>query len=458
MITLEFAGKLSQALQNRDATITVVGLGYVGLPLALGFAQQGFKVMGLDDDVPKIDRLLSGTDYINGQDAVVQTTVASGRFVPTRDFRCMAESNVIVICVPTPLNKNREPNISYVDGVAHRVGQLIQAGTLVVLESTTYPGTTEEIVLPRILEGGKVKEIGTDFYLAFSPERVDPGNPSYHTYNTTKIVGGLTQTCTELTALLYQTLLERPDLVKKASSSRAAEMEKLFENIFRSVNIALVNELALLCNEMNLNVWEILDLASTKPFGFMRFNPGPGIGGHCIPLDPFYLTWKAREFDFPTRFIELAGQLNARMPIHVVDLVIQSLAERGLVGAKVLLLGLAYKKDVADHRESPSLRVMELLSKRGAQVSYFDPLLPSVKIDNQVLRSAGPGEIATSDCCVLMTDHTEFDFDAVMKQAKVLVDTRGWTQGRDTSLYSCKVACLGHGRKGPSLVGKEAFL
>lgn len=443
---------LHQSLQDRSATITVVGLGYVGLPLALGFAQQGFKVMGLDDDAPKIDKLLQGIDYINGQNAVVQTTVANGKFLPTRDFNCMSHSQVIVICVPTPLTKNREPNISYVEGVAQRIGTLIQPGTLVVLESTTYPGTTEEVVLPLVLAGGCVKEVGKDFHLAFSPERVDPGNPSYHTYNTTKIVGGVTPTCTELTAALYQTLLERPDLVKKASSSRAAELEKLFENIFRSVNIALVNELALLCNEMNLNVWEILDLASTKPFGFMRFNPGPGIGGHCIPLDPFYLTWKAREFDFPTRFIELAGQLNARMPHHVVDLAIQGMGSKGLQEANIVLLGLAYKKDVADHRESPALRVMEILQKRGARVQYVDPLLPSVKIEGKLMHAADPAEIAKADCCILMTDHTEFDMDSILRQARVLVDTRGWTQGRNLSAYSCKVVCLGHGNNDTELV------
>jgi UDP-N-acetyl-D-glucosamine dehydrogenase len=444
---VESVNRLSQSLQDRSATITVVGLGYVGLPLALGFAQQGFRVMGLDDDATKIERLMQGNDYINGQHAIVQATVAAGKFNPTRDIQCMSQSNVIVICVPTPLTKNREPNISYVEGVAKRIGQLIQPGTLVVLESTTYPGTTEEVVLPLVLAGNRVSQIGRDFFLAFSPERVDPGNPSYHTYNTTKIVGGVTPTCTDLTAQLYQTLLERSDLVKKASSSRAAELEKLFENIFRSVNIALVNELALLCNEMNLNVWEILDLASTKPFGFMRFNPGPGIGGHCIPLDPFYLTWKAREFDFSTRFIELAGQLNAHMPHHVVDLIIQGLATRGLVGANVLLLGLAYKKDVADHRESPALRVLEILQHRQADVHYLDPLLPAVKIDGVVWRSVEPAAIAKADCCVLMTDHTEFEIDSILRQAKVLVDTRGWTQGHDLSGYPCQVVCLGHGVK-----------
>jgi len=439
------SNQLRKKLENRQAVITVVGLGYVGLPLALGFAQQGFGVMGLDDDAPKIERLQQGVDYINGQNEVVKEVVTSGKFNPTRDVQCMGQSDVIIICVPTPLTKNREPNISYVEGVARRIGQLIRPGTLVVLESTTYPGTTEEVVLPLVLDGGRVSKVGQDFHLAFSPERVDPGNPSYHTYNTTKVVGGVTPECTELTALLYQNLLDHPELVKRASSSRAAELEKLFENIFRSVNIALVNELALLCNEMHLNVWEILDLASSKPFGFMRFTPGPGIGGHCIPLDPFYLTWKAREFDFPTRFIELAGQLNARMPHHVVDLVIQALGTRGLKEANVLLLGLAYKKDVADHRESPALRVMEILQHRHAKVSYHDPLLPAVKIEGVMHRSVDPSEIAKADCCVLMTDHTEFDMDSILKQAKVLVDTRGWTQGRDLSAYPCQVLCLGDG-------------
>ncbi len=442
---------LQKLLQDGKATITVVGLGYVGLPLALGFAQRGFTVLGLDDDTSKVERLLKGVDYINGQDAIVQSTVAAGHFKPTRDFQCMGESDVIVICVPTPLTKNREPNISYVVSVAKRIGQLIRPGALVVLESTTYPGTTAEVVLPLILEGGRVETVGKDFFLAFSPERVDPGNPSYHTYNTTKVVGGITENCTDLTASLYQALLERTELVKRASSAQAAELEKLFENIFRSVNIALVNELALLCNEMGLNVWEILDLASTKPFGFMRFNPGPGIGGHCIPLDPFYLTWKAREFDFPTQFIELAGQLNARMPNHVVDLAVQGLGTKGLKGASILLLGLAYKKDVADHRESPALRVLEILEARGANVSYLDPLLPEVKMGGKIWQSAPQSEVAKADCCILMTDHTDFDFDSILNQAKVLIDTRGWTQGRNIEGYPCKVVCLGGGTLAPRI-------
>jgi UDP-N-acetyl-D-glucosamine dehydrogenase len=449
---MESANKLSQALESRSARITVVGLGYVGLPLALGFAQRGFHVWGLDDDAPKIDRLLEGVDYINGQNELLQSCLQQGTFSPTRDTNCIGQSEVIVICVPTPLTKNREPDISYVEMVSHRIGQLMQPGALVVLESTTYPGTTEEVVMPKLLAGGRVKQVGQDFFLAFSPERVDPGNPSYHTYNTTKIVGGVTETCTSLTAQLYQALLENKDFVKKASSSRAAELEKLFENIFRSVNIALVNELALLCREMNLNVWEILDLASTKPFGFMRFNPGPGIGGHCIPLDPFYLTWKAREFDFPTRFIELAGELNARMPYHVVELVIEGLASQGLKGAKVLLLGLAYKKDVADHRESPALRVMEILRSRGAQVDYHDPLLPKVKIGKQIEQSVPYEQISQADCVILLTDHSSFDLADIVRRAKVLVDTRGVSQAAERLPGACRVLCLGRGQHTASAV------
>lgn len=444
----------SQLLENKitqgGASITVVGLGYVGLPLALGFAQKGYRVHGLDDDPTKIERLLRGVDFINGQNDVLKACLESGKFAPTRNVEVMSDSNVIVICVPTPLTKNREPDISYVAGVSDRIGHFIQPGTLVVLESTTYPGTTEEIVLPAILKGGKVKAVGQDFHLAFSPERVDPGNPSYHTYNTTKVVGGLTPRCTELTSLLYQALMERKEMVRQASSSRAAEMEKLFENIFRSVNIALVNELALLCREMNLDVWEILDLANTKPFGFMRFDPGPGIGGHCIPLDPFYLTWKAREFDLPTRFIELAGELNARMPYHVVDLAVEGLGARGLHGAKVLLLGMAYKRNVGDHRESPALKVYEILQKRGAHVEYYDPLIPQIKMhDGTFIQSVPAGRFREYDCLILMTDHSEFNLRELLQEARVFVDTRGVTRGVPAP-EGTPVLCLG----APSLWSK----
>jgi UDP-N-acetyl-D-glucosamine dehydrogenase len=433
--------QLEKQIREHNATITIVGLGYVGLPLALGFAQKGFKVFGLDDQTAKVDMLLSGTDYINGQHDVLKSCLDKG-FEPTRDVEVLSRSQVIVICVPTPLTKNREPDISYVQSVSERIGQLIQRGTLVVLESTTYPGTTEEVVLPAILAGKRVATPGIDFHLAFSPERVDPGNPSYDTYNTTKVVGGVTPECTRLTALLYQSMLVRAELVRTASNARAAEMEKLFENIFRSVNIALVNELALLCRQMDLDVWEILELASTKPFGFMRFNPGPGIGGHCIPLDPFYLTWKAREFDFPTRFIELAGELNNRMPYHVVDLAVEGLAEKGLQNSRVLLLGIAYKKDVGDYRESPALKVLDILKKKGARVDYHDPLVARFSVGMEAFESVPEANISSYDCVILMTDHTCFDLEQLVPQCKVLVDTRGATRNLE-NYGSARVLVLG---------------
>jgi len=442
--------ELETKIRNKTATITVVGLGYVGLPLALGFAQKGFRVFGLDDISSKVERLQQGYDYINGEHEVLRGCLDAKTFEPTLDAKVLGQSDAIIICVPTPLNRHREPELSYVESVSRRIGTLIRAGTLVVLESTTFPGTTEEIVLPAILEGKRVAHVGSDFSLAFSPERVDPGNPAYHTYNTIKVVGGQTPRCTELTRLLYSSMLEHPDLVKVASSSAAAEMEKLFENIFRSVNIALVNELALLCKEMGLDVWEILELADTKPFGFMRFNPGPGIGGHCIPLDPFYLTWKAREFDFRTRFIELAGELNNRMPYHVVELAVEGLANKGLVDARVLLVGLAYKKDVGDHRESPALKVYDILKKKGAQVDYHDPLIPEVKLHDQWLQSVPISSVKDYDCAILITDHSDFDLADLVSKSKVFVDTRGCTRAlRPEDFPNTKILCLGVAQREP---------
>lgn len=419
---------LSSKIDSKQAAIAVIGLGYVGLPLAIGFARRGFRVIGIDDDTRKIESLLQGKDYINGQNELTARLVASGLLVPERDIAKVNEVDVCVICVPTPLTRHREPDISYVEGVSARLGQHMQPGSLVVLESTTYPGTTEEVVKPNLERGEIVKEVGKDYFLAFSPERVDPGNPDYNTYNTDKVVGGVTPHCSQLTKSLYESILEGSGKVKLASSPRAAEMEKLFENIFRSVNIALVNELALLCRAMGLHVWEVLDLANTKPFGFMRFDPGPGIGGHCIPLDPFYLTWKAREFDLTTRFIELAGEINSRMPYHVVDLAVEALGNRGLVGASILVLGVAYKRDVADARESPALKIIELLQKRGAEVSYHDPLIETVRLETgHFLRSKPLENLSGYDCVVLVTDHSSFDNLSSLDGARTLVDTRGST-------------------------------
>ncbi len=362
---------------------------------------------------------------------------------PTTDFSVIEKCQVAIICVPTPLTRNLEPDISYVEKVSAAIGENITPGTLVILESTTYPGTTEEVVRPQVEAGGRVTKVGQDFFLAFSPERVDPGNPHYNTSNTTKVLGGTTATCAEMARLMYEKLLGDPDLVKVASSTRAAEMEKLFENVFRSVNIALVNELSLLCRAMGLDVWEIIELASTKPYGFMPFYPGPGIGGHCIPLDPYYLTWKAREYDFRTRFIELAGELNTRMPQHVLELVSEALAEKGLRGSKVLVIGAAYKPNVADARESPSLKIIEILQKRGANVSFHDPLIPAIRLRDGSELSSEPLNSDTSfDVAILATVHDSMNVDQVCCCAPRLVDTRGVTRGLE---LNAKVTVLGCG-------------
>lgn len=427
--TLQHFEQLTHQLRTCQATVGVIGLGYVGLPLAKGLARVGLSVVGFEENPEKVRLLQEGTDYI--EPSLTDLPDLLPRFSPTVDFSRLAECQVVVICVPTPLSKNLEPDISYVDKVSHQIGKYIQPGALVVLESTTYPGTTDEVVRQAVEGGGRVQQVGQDYFLAFSPERVDPGNPHYNTSNTAKVLGGTTPRCAEVAALLYEKLLGCRELVKIASSTRAAEMEKLFENIFRSVNIALVNELAILCHEMGLDVWEIIELASTKPYGFMPFYPGPGIGGHCIPLDPFYLSWKAREFDFRTRFIELAGELNSRMPHHVVDLTADALAERGLRGAKVLIAGAAYKPNISDYRESPALKIIELLQRRGAQVAYFDTLSTEIKLrDGSHMISLSPDQLHGFDVAVLVTVHDSMDLPRLCGAAPKIVDTRGVTRGK----------------------------
>lgn len=426
---------LIERIATQNATIAVIGLGYVGLPLAKGFASRGFRVLGIEDNPSKVRQLLEGHDYIEPELTDLPSLLE--KLTPTTDFSVISEADAVIICVPTPLTRNLEPDISYVKKVSQEIGKYITPGTLVVLESTTYPGTTEEVVRPAVESEKRVSEPGRDYFLAFSPERVDPGNPHYNTSNTTKVVGGHTADCAAITVALYESLLGSSELVKMASSTRAAEMEKLFENIFRSVNIALVNELSLICRAMNLDVWEIIELASTKPYGFMPFFPGPGIGGHCIPLDPFYLSWKAREFDIRTKFIELAGELNSSMPKHVVDLTVESLGARGLAGAKVLVVGAAYKANISDYRESPALKVMELLLQRGAIVSYHDPLVPKLKLANNAIFESAPHPIAEQyDACILLTIHSGMDVTALCQSAPAIVDTRGVT--RDLELSSSK--------------------
>lgn len=430
--TPSWASQLRARIRERTALVGIIGLGYVGLPLAVTHATAGFRVLGLDDNPVKVERVRRGENYIADVDAaVLANLVAGGRLKATPEYGDMTEADVIMICVPTPLTENQEPDLSYILAVAERVRAIMRPGQLVVLESTTYPGTTEEVLQP-ILETSGLK-IGEEFFLAFSPERVDPGNSTFRTQNTPKLIGGVSADCTELATELYEASL---DNVVPVSGARVAEMSKVFENTYRAVNIALVNELTLLCDRMGLSVWEVLDAAATKPFGIQVFQPGPGVGGHCIPLDPFYLSWKAREYDFSTRFIELAGEINLRMPYFVVDKVARALNQvrRAINGSRILLLGIAYKRDVNDERESPALKIWELLTEAGAEVSYHDPYIARVRphpFFAREIRSVPLTEVAvsTADVVVITTDHSGLDYPWVVDHAKLVVDTRNATRG-----------------------------
>ena len=425
----------------KNAVVGICGLGYVGLPLALTFGEKGFPVIGFDIDRRKIDAIEQGHSYIKhiASDRIARATKADKPFSATMDFRKAAQADALIMCVPTPLNANREPDMTYIENTARAIGPYLRSGQLVVLESSTYPGTTEEVVKP-ILEKLSGLRAGIDFFLAFSPEREDPGNPSFNTATIPKVVGGHTQQCTELACALYASAITKVVPVK---GTREAELTKLLENIFRCVNIALVNEMKLLCERMNIDLWEVIDAAKTKPFGFMPFYPGPGLGGHCIPIDPFYLTWKAREFEFNTRFIELAGEINWQMPHHVVERTMDALNRQGkaLKGANVLILGLAYKKNIDDLRESPSIRLIELFRERGAQVSYHDPYCPKMKEMRHQPKymlemESVPLETAKeADVVVIATDHDCVDYQQLVRDAKLVIDTRNATRnvtfGRD---------------------------
>jgi UDP-N-acetyl-D-glucosamine dehydrogenase len=421
--------------------VGIVGCGYVGLPLGLRFAEVGHRVTGFDLDQKKVDSLNRGHSYIGQVPTVkIQQYVRSRHFSATSDFGQLAHMDAILICVPTPLDERRAPDLQYVEQTARAIAATLTRGQLVVLESTTYPGTTEELVLPILTEtglhcsvGAETSPRGPDFFLAYSPEREDPGNKNYGLAQIPKVVGGVNAESSRAAQALYGQIVSR---VVAVSSTRAAEMAKLLENIFRCVNIALVNELKLLCQRMNLDVWEVIDAAATKPFGFMPFYPGPGLGGHCIPVDPFYLSWKAREYDFAARFIELAGEINTAMPYHVVEAVAAALNQRGktLKGARIIVLGVAYKKDVDDLRESPSLKIMELLGESGAKTDYNDPYFPelhkmrhydytgkrSVKLDGGVLGSY--------DCVLIATDHSTYDYAGIVEAAQLVVDARNATR------------------------------
>ena len=419
---------LEQKLRKRKAVVGIVGLGYVGLPLALAFSKAGFKVLGFDIQQKRVDWVNKGHSYIVDVDSKsLSAEIASKRLEATTDQRRIKEVNAICICVPTPLTKTKDPDLSAVIHQSGQISKYLQPGQLVVLESTTHPGTTREVMLP-ILERSGLKA-GRDFYLAFSPERVDPGSKNYNIKNTPKVVGGIDSKSTKVAELLYSQVV---DVVVPVSSPEVAEMTKVFENVFRNVNIALVNELTLLCDKMGISVWEVIDSAATKPFGYMPFYPGPGIGGHCIPLDPYYLANKAREYDFHTRFIELAADINEQMPYYVVSRIMGALNSKGksLKKAKVLVLGVAYKKDVEDIRESPSLKLIELLRKKGANVRYNDPYVPKIKISDEMLASVGLTErqLSSADCVVIATDHTCYDYKYIAKKSGFVFDARGATR------------------------------
>ena len=421
--------QLEEKLRDKLATIGIVGLGYVGLPLAVAFAMARFKVLGFDAQQKRADLVNRGKSYIADVSSDNLSSVVTGKLLEaTTDQSRIKEVDAICICVPTPLTKTKDPELSYVISESEAVSKYLQKGQLMVLESTTYPGTTREVMLP-ILEHSGLKA-GRDFYLAFSPERTDPGSKNYNIRNTPKLVGGIDHKSTKLATLLYSQIVER---VVPVSNPEVAEMTKVFENVFRSVNIALVNELAHLCEKMGLSVWEVIAAASTKPFGYMPFYPGPGIGGHCIPLDPYYLANKAREFDFHTRFIELAAEINEHMPYHVVSRILEVLSTRGkgLNGAKILILGVAYKKDVEDIRESPALKIIHLLRERGVEVSYNDPYVSQIHLPAGDMESVKLNEecLASMDCVVIVADHSCYNMGEVVARAKLVFDTRGVTRG-----------------------------
>lgn len=413
---------LLKRIADREAVIGVLGLGYVGLPLATAFAAAGFKTIGFDPHRETVELLQSGASHIGDVPAsTVKKLVNAGAFNATDDFSQLHDCDVAIICVPTPLTNTRDPDLKYIVSACEAIKPHVHAGMLVILESTTFPGTTNDVTRPILEQNGLIA--GKDFFLAFSPERIDPGNEKFPIHKVPKVVGGHTPDCLSVACAVYDSIVERTVPV---SSTQAAELTKLLENIFRSVNIALVNEMAMLCDRMEIDIWEVIDAASTKPYGFTRFLPGPGLGGHCIPIDPFYLSWKAREFKFQTQFIELAGEINHAMPRFVVNKLMRALNDEGkaIRGSRIGLLGMSYKANVGDCRESPSVEIAELLSELGAELIYHDPFVESVRIDEQTLISQPLAETLDADCVVLLTDHKAYDYNAIAAQARLILDTR----------------------------------
>ena len=418
---------LKHQIAARTACVGVVGLGYVGLPLAVEFATAGFAVTGIDLAQSKVERINAGDSYVQDVAAAAMAELVDrGKLCATTDFSVIRELDTVNICVPTPLRKTKDPDMSFIVAACQEIAKYLHPGMLVILESTTYPGTTEEVVLPLLASSGL--EVGRDFFLCFSPERVDPGNPQFQTRNIPKVVGGVTADCTSLGMLFYGQALEH---VVPVSSTRVAEMVKLLENTFRMINIGLVNEMAVMSDRMGIDIWEVIAAAKTKPFGFMPFYPGPGLGGHCIPIDPFYLSWKSRQAGMEARFIELAGYVNGQMPHFVFDKIRNALNDRGkpVKGSHIHILGVAYKRDIDDVRESPALDIIHLLKRQGARVTYSDPHVPSIEVDGEILLCDNTDRVCEADCAVIVTDHSTVDYGAVLQAGKLIIDTRNALRG-----------------------------
>jgi UDP-N-acetyl-D-glucosamine dehydrogenase len=417
---------LLKSIHDHTATIGILGLGYVGLPLAAAFGEAGFQVIGIDPDPRKVNRLSQGKSYIHDiSSEQITGLIRSGKFSPTTNFSALRNCDAVSICVPTPLRKTGDPDMSFIVSATDELAKYIHPGMIIVLESTTYPGTTREVLLPKL---GKEQgfEVGKDFFLAFSPERVDPGRKDWTTLNTPKVIGGITEECSQVAAAWYSQALKT---VVPVSSAETAELSKLLENTFRMVNIGLVNELAIMCERLGVDVWEVIDAAASKPFGFMKFTPGPGLGGHCIPIDPLYLSWKMKAFQYSARFIELASDINTNMPRYVVGRVSDAFNDRemALKGSKCLVLGAAYKPDIDDIRESPALDVIGLLQKKGAQVEYHDPYIPQLRTHDNIEMQRVPDvmeAVRNSDCVIIITNHTSYDYEAILREAKFIFDSR----------------------------------
>ena len=422
---------LIQKLKNKNARVAILGLGYVGLPLAVVFAEAGLRVTGIDPDAGKVDSLTSGVSYIpDVKSETVEKLVKSGHLSATTDFSTLKEMDAVSICVPTPLRQTGDPDMSFIISAADELSKYMHKGMVVVLQSTTYPGTTRELLLPKLSNENGLK-VGEDFFLAFSPERVDPGRVDFTTKNTPKVMGGITEACGEVAAAWYEGAI---DVVHRVSSAEAAEMAKLLENTFRMINIGLVNELAMMCERLGVDVWEVIDAAATKPFGFMKFTPGPGLGGHCIPIDPLYLSWKMKSFNYNARFIELASEINTNMPRYVVERIMDALNEKSkaLKGSKILVLGVAYKPDVSDVRESPALDVIGLLQNKGAKVEYHDPYIPHIHHEKEDWHMDSVKDMMSSvkesDAVVIITNHKAYDYEAIVNAAKFVFDSRNATR------------------------------